>query len=75
MSELLTIRELVTSRGSRGRYPYSRGTLMKLIDAGKFPPPIRVSPGMLTWSTSVLDQYDTEIARQQRALMGEGVRA
>jgi len=75
MTQLLTIRELVSSRGARGRYPYSRGTLMKLIAAGRFPPPIRLSAGLMTWSTEVLDQYDHDVAQQQRELMSQTVPA
>jgi predicted DNA-binding transcriptional regulator AlpA len=68
MSQLLTIRELVSSRGSRGRYPYSRGTLMKLIGEGKFPPPIRLSAGLMTWSSAVLEEFDRGVAEQHRAI-------
>jgi predicted DNA-binding transcriptional regulator AlpA len=59
--------ELITTRTSRGRYPFSRGTLRSEVAAGRFPPPVRITKGRIAWDSAALDAYDAKLAATQRA--------
>ena len=69
MSAFLTIKEVTSGRGRRGRYPLSRGSLAKLIARGEFPAPLVVGRGVHVWSVSVLDEYDREQSGRHRDIV------
>ncbi|WP_130433609.1 AlpA family phage regulatory protein [Rivibacter subsaxonicus] len=45
------------------RYGFSRSTLHRLVTAGRFPPPVNISPRRVAWAGSVLDAQDKHLVR------------
>jgi hypothetical protein len=53
---------LFSTRTIRGRYPDSRSTIITRINAGHFPPPIRMANGRLMWDDASLNAFDATLA-------------
>lgn len=76
----IRIRELTSApaRGTKparkGRYPFSEATAWRLSNAGKFPPPVRLSGGITAWVVEELDQWDAE-REAERDVVGRAAKA
>lgn len=44
----------------RKRYGHSPTTFWRMIKAGDFPPPVKISPRLNSWSEEILDQHDAK---------------
>jgi predicted DNA-binding transcriptional regulator AlpA len=49
-------RELITERGNVGLLPISRSTLLRKLDKGEFPRPVKVL-GVRTWPRHVIEDW------------------
>ena len=66
-TRFLTEREICSGPEHRGRYPLARSALRREVAAGRFPPPIKLSPGRVVWSVEMLDEYDAKLLELARA--------
>lgn len=69
---LVTMAELATTRERRGILPYSRQHIHRLITAGKFPKPIKLSEGQRGRIAFDLDEVEARIASAKAARTGTG---
>lgn len=56
----LRINQLIIESGSNSRtavLPFSRATLWRMVAAGKFPAPYKLSPGVTAWSVREVRQW------------------
>lgn len=55
--------DLASVPGRKGRYPISVATLWRWVAQGKFPAPVRLSPGVTAWASDAVEAWE----RQQLA--------
>lgn len=65
-SKFLYATDIVSSPTSQGRYPFSIGTLWNQVRDGRFPAPVRISPGRVAWPVEVLDEHDQKLIEGSR---------
>jgi len=63
--KFIRINGVATTPKGPGRYPMSKATIYRLVAAGTFPPPIKLSPGVSAWDSSALDAYDARVAQDK----------
>jgi len=71
--KFLTEREVCSGPDRRGRYPIARTALRREVAAGRFPAPIKLSPGRIVWSVAMLDEHDARLISEARAQSSGGV--
>lgn len=52
------ITQVASTRKRAGRYPVSPATIWRWTADGKFPKPIKLSPGVTAWDNADLDAFD-----------------
>ena len=63
MQSFYRIRQLASTPGKPGRLPVSGATLWRWVAAGKFPPPVSLSPGVTAWPAEAIEQWERSRAR------------
>lgn len=57
---LLVMRDIASEKGRRGKLPYTRVTIYKMIKDGTFPQGILIGQRRRTWWESVIDRWVNE---------------
>lgn len=56
--------EVSPSKGQRGLVPFSRATIYRMMDEGRFPRPIKLGPKSTAWLSEDIQKFRDSIAQQ-----------
>ncbi|MDR5890296.1 MULTISPECIES: helix-turn-helix transcriptional regulator [Halomonas] len=56
----MTIENYLSDKYVAGRYGVSRATIWRWAQSGRFPKPVKLSPGCTRWRASDLEQWETQ---------------
>jgi predicted DNA-binding transcriptional regulator AlpA len=56
--------QYLSDRQTAGRYSVSRPTIWRWVGEGRFPKPIKLSPGCSRWSVADLEKWEAKQAME-----------